>query len=75
MEEMKGEKAIEDFRNKIAIKVVITMREKDTKLKNKMTEIGNVYVPIVVCTCPYLEMRMPLYSYSSCRKRNNSKWS
>ena len=41
---MKGEEAIEDFKNKFVINVVITMREKDTKLKSTMAEIGNIYV-------------------------------
>ena len=49
---MKGEEAVEDLKNKFAINVVITMREKDTKLKNKMTEIGNIYVPSIGCTYP-----------------------
>ena len=44
VEEMKGEEAIEDFKNKFVSNVVITMREKDTKLKSTMTEIGNIYV-------------------------------
>ena len=60
---MKGEEAVEDLKDKFAINVVITMREKDTKLKNKMTEIGNIYVPSIGCTYPYLEMYIPLYSY------------
>ena len=50
VEEMKGEEAIEDLKNKFVINVVITMREKDIKLKSKMTEIGNIYVASMWCT-------------------------